>query len=183
MGIPIVLASSVDALLHRAVDDHAFPGAVALVANRSGVVYRAAVGAHTYAADAPPMSAEGTLFDLASLTKVVATTTSTMLLYQSGELSLDTLLVDLFGARFAAADARKANMTVQHLLLHAAGWPPDPTPCFCTPAFACPETSRAPAANRSLAFSCQAQVLEALHAQTLQRRPVESGALAAPRLL
>ena len=119
------------------------------------------------------MSVDDTLFDMASVTKVVATTTSAMLLYQSGELNLSTPMVEIFGDDFAAADARKRNITALHLLLHSAGWPPDPTPCYCTPAFSCPETARPPA-ERTLSFSCQSLILDAINAQPLARPPGEA---------
>ena len=137
--------ANVDRVLEQAVANHAFPGAMAIVADRSGVRYQRAVGRHTYASGSTPVTS-ATLFDLASLTKVVATTTAAMLLYQWGELSLDLRLGQLFGSAFVAADPRKANITVLHLLTHTAGFPPDPTPSsFCTPSFACPETSIPPA--------------------------------------
>ena len=108
---------------------------------------------------------------MASVTKVTATTTSAMLLYQAGALRLDTPLVHFFGEDFAKADERKQRMTVLNLLLHNAGLPPDPTPVsYCVPSFGCPE-SVIPAAQRQLTFSCQADVLAALDAQVLDREP------------
>ena len=98
-----------------------------------------------------------------------------MLLYQSGDLPLDTKLAALFGPSFVAADLRKANVTVQHLLTHSAGLPPDPTDpgSYCTPKFACPETRDVPAPRRSATFSCQSKVLSAVNAQPLARPPGE----------
>ena len=109
-----------------------------------------------------------TLFDVASLTKVVSTTTAAMLLYQWGALDLDAKVGDFFGPAFAATDARKEAITVRHLLLHEAGFPPDPTPVsYCTPSFACPMTTDVPASERRLAFTCQRHILDELLAQTL----------------
>ena len=59
-----------DQALQQAVATHAFPGAVALVADRSGVLYSRAVGRHTYESAAPAMSVLDTVFDMASVTKV-----------------------------------------------------------------------------------------------------------------
>ena len=166
--------SAVDAVLSDAVRTHSFPGAVALVGGADGVIYAHAVGAHTYAADAPAMSIEDTLFDMASVTKVIATTTATMLLYQRGLLSLDTPLVELFGAPFAALDPRKADGTVRNLLLHNYGWPPDPTPVsFCAPSYGCPESRVEPPQKRALNFSCQPQILASLLTQKLVTPPGE----------
>ena len=84
--------SKVDALLHSLVADHTFPGATALVADRTGILHAFAAGRLTYALDAPPMTAS-TYFDVASLTKVLVTTTCAMLLFQSGTLHLDEPII------------------------------------------------------------------------------------------
>lgn len=163
--------ADVDALLASEVANRSFPGAVALVANASGVIHEIAIGAHTYDAAAAHMVL-GTRFDVASVTKVIATTTCAMLLYQLGALRLSTPVVDLLGPAFSTGDPRKSAITVEHLLLHEAGFPPDPTPVsFCAPSFACPEYSRAPPAQRRLTFSCEAQAHAALLAQPLVREP------------
>ena len=80
----------VDTLLKTLVAKKSFPGAVALVANRTSLIYSASVGAHTYEPSAPPMRFQGTHFDVASLTKVTVTTTCAMLLYQWGDLHLES---------------------------------------------------------------------------------------------
>ena len=162
--------AAVDALLKHSVEQSVFPGAVALVAGRGGILHQVAVGRHTYDPSSPLMSVEHTLFDVASLTKVTATTTVAMLLYQAGTLSLDALVADAFGPDFANSDPRKESMTVRNLLLHNAGFPPDPTPNFCTPSFGCLE-EHLPPQQRKLAFSCQAQILAAVNAQHLDRVP------------
>jgi CubicO group peptidase (beta-lactamase class C family) len=163
--------AAVDTLLHSLVEKHSFPGAVALVANASGPIYEAAVGAQTYDASAPPMVMD-THFDVASLTKVIVTTTCTMLLYQWGALSLDALVTHFLGAAYATADERKGRITVRHLLLHEAGYPPDPTPVsYCAPSFACPETRRHPPSERTLSFDCQPQAYAEVLGQPLVREP------------
>jgi CubicO group peptidase (beta-lactamase class C family) len=154
----------------------AFPGAVAIVGDASGELHRISVGAHTFEPSAPTMQMD-TMFDVASLTKVSVTTTVSMLLYQWGVLDLDARVADAFGPTFVQGDARKANMTVEHLLLHEAGLPPDPTTgnltaqSYCTPGFACHETTAFPPAQRGLTFSCQARVLAELSSQPLFQPP------------
>ena len=95
-----------------------------------------------------------------------------MLLHQWGALLLDTPVIKVFGPAFAAVDGRKAMITPRHLLLHEAGFPPDPTPTsYCAPNFACPETARQPS-DRRLTFSCQPKAFEHLvHSQRLDREP------------
>lgn len=165
--------SRVDALLQDAVGKSVFPGAVALIADSSGVLHTSTVGRQTYSPEAPPMT-ESTLFDLASLTKVVSTTTAAMILYQEGLIQLETPLTSYFGPEYAAIDSRKANTTILNLLLHNAGFPPDPTPVsFCAPSFGCPEVKVQPPSARKLTFSCQSKALSQLYGQTLDKSPGE----------
>lgn len=164
--------TSVDLTLSSFVARRAFPGASALIADSTGVLHTVAVGRLTYDPSSPLVDVTSTLFDIASLTKVTATTTVAMLLYQWGALKLDEKIAEAFGPEFTATDVRKASITVADLLTHSAGLPPDPTPaCYCTPQFACPETLAHPPSERKLTFSCQSQVLAQLNAQTLDRPP------------
>jgi CubicO group peptidase (beta-lactamase class C family) len=167
--------AAVDTLLQQLVQQHSFPGATAIIADADGLLHQAAAGRHTYDDSAPEMSVEGTYFDVASLTKVVVTTTCAMLLYQWGDLKLFDRVDQYFGPAFTAADPRKALITVELLLSHAAGFPPDPTPVsYCAPTFACPEYLRAPPAQRHLTFSCQHKAFASLNAQRLARAPGEA---------
>ena len=166
--------AAVDTLLRGLVTSHSFPGATAIVADADGLLHQVAVGHHTYGSGAPAMSVADTYFDVASLTKVVVTTTCSMLLYQWGDLKLADPVAQYFDPAFTAADSRKALITVELLLSHAAGFPPDPTPVsYCTPAFACPEYFRAPPSQRHLTFSCQRKAFAALNSQRLARAPGE----------
>ena len=96
------------------------------MAGEDGTLYQSAHGHFTYTVPPPcstavPAVALSTLFDLASLTKVLATTTATMVLYQQGLLSLDTAIADdsLLGPDYAVNG--KAAITVRNLLLHDSG--------------------------------------------------------------
>ena len=97
----------------------AFPGGVLAVGYRGALVHLYPFGRLTYEADAPPVTA-GTLYDLASLTKVVATTTMAMILADEGRLDLDQRVQELVpGFRGPGKEA----VTVRHLLTHSAGLP------------------------------------------------------------
>ncbi|MBA3891957.1 MAG: serine hydrolase, partial [Gemmatimonadaceae bacterium] len=78
----------------------------------------AAAGATAFPAPAPVT--ESTLFDVASLTKVVATTTAAMILEDRGLLALDST-VGHFLPKFVARDSMKRAITVRHLLTHQGG--------------------------------------------------------------
>ena len=75
-------------LLSEAIATRAMPGAVFISGNRNGVVTEKALGNLTYAAEAPCVTTE-TIYDLASLTKVIVTTPLAMILCERGQLELD----------------------------------------------------------------------------------------------
>jgi serine-type D-Ala-D-Ala carboxypeptidase len=111
-------------ILREAIAARAFPGCAFGVLAGGEVVLEGALGRFTYEQDAPPVTAE-TVFDAASLTKVVATTAAAMLLVQRGQLDLDTLLGDLlpgFIAGRTPADLAR-QVTLRHLLGHNSGLP------------------------------------------------------------
>ena len=148
----------------------AFPGCVAIVGNQEGILKSFEIGAHTYEKNATRMSLNGTLFDLASLTKVTTTTTATMQLYEKGMISLNDKVSEYFPETFVSIDKRKEKMTVHHLLVHSAGYAPDPTPSFCSPSMACPEILK-PASSRVETFDCRDRIFQVFTNQILDRDP------------
>ncbi len=114
------LAGQVDSLVQAAIAARAFPGAAVAIGVGDQVALLRGYGHFTYEAGAPPVTPQS-LFDLASLTKVVATTTATMILYDRGQIALDAPL-----ARYLPELARhgKGAITVQQVLTHSAGLRP-----------------------------------------------------------
>jgi serine-type D-Ala-D-Ala carboxypeptidase len=108
-------------LLRRGVLERVFPGASAAVSMGGDLLALKAVGRFTYEAASPEV-APGTMFDLASVTKVVATTAMAMLLYERGELDLDAPVASVLPA-FAARIAERKQITVRMLLQHSSGLP------------------------------------------------------------
>jgi CubicO group peptidase (beta-lactamase class C family) len=109
---------TVQAVLDRALADSAFPGAIAVVGSRRGAMATVAVG-RLDARDGTVPDLH-TRWDLASLTKVVGTTTMVMQLVDEGRIALDTPLVRYLPAwRGERAD----RITVRQLLTHASGLP------------------------------------------------------------
>ncbi len=99
------------------------PGAVVVVVHADEVVFRKAYGLKAVKPESLPMIVD-TVFDLASLTKPIATATSVMLLIERGKLSPD----DLVGKHWPAfADNGKDKVTIAHLLLHTSGLTADNT--------------------------------------------------------
>ncbi|MCZ6633746.1 MAG: serine hydrolase [bacterium] len=101
------------------VQDGTMPGAVGLVLRRDGTVAQWAAGCHTYAMGAPAVRADH-LFDLASVTKVVATVTLCMVFEAAGRLDLEAPVVEHVPAFVGPG---KAGVTAQHLLAHCSGLP------------------------------------------------------------
>ncbi len=97
------------------------PGAVILIGHDGKVVYRRAFGYQRLAPRKVPMRLD-TIFDLASVTKVVATTTAVMQLFEEGKIRLDDPVCD-YWPEFAANG--KEDITVREVLTHYSGLPPD----------------------------------------------------------
>ncbi len=111
----------VDGVIEDAIRAGATPGAVLLVGHRDRIVYRKAYGRRAVEPADEPMTLD-TIFDLASLTKVVATTTSVMILVEEGRLRLNDRV-----AAYLPDFARygKDGITLHHLLTHTSGLRPD----------------------------------------------------------
>jgi uncharacterized protein YbbC (DUF1343 family)/CubicO group peptidase (beta-lactamase class C family) len=113
--------SRIDDLVRDAMAAKLTPGAVVLVGRGDQTVYEKAFGSRATVPAEEPMTLD-TVFDLASLTKVVATTTAVMTLVEEGRLRLnDTVASHLPGfERYG-----KAGITVRHLMTHVSGLRPD----------------------------------------------------------
>ena len=111
--------SEVEKVIAKAINDKAFPGAVVLIWKDNKTRYEKAYGNFTYEKDSKKVTTN-TIYDLASLTKVVATTTATMICYDRKLFSLDDKVVKYipeFGVN------GKENITIKNLLLHNTGLP------------------------------------------------------------
>jgi serine-type D-Ala-D-Ala carboxypeptidase len=113
-----LLTDSVHATLAEAAADSAFPGAYAIVGTSRGVIARDSVGRIDWAADAPMPNAH-TLWDLASLTKVVGLT-SAMAQLNGKRIDLDKP-VQHYLPEFIGRD--KERVTIRHLMTHTGGLP------------------------------------------------------------
>ena len=111
-------------VLEQAVRSRAFPGAAYGVLAGREIVALDAVGNFTYDLDAPAVTA-ATVFDLASVTKVMATTAAAMLLYDRGVLHLDMRVGDILPGFVVgrALGSGKEHVTLRMLLAHSSGLP------------------------------------------------------------
>ena len=113
--------SSALAVLAGGIAKRAFPGAAFAVSRSGNIVLQGAIGRFTYDESAEDVTLS-TVFDLASVTKVVATTAMAMLLYDRGRLNLTQRVVDVL-PQFATDDARREQITIEMLLAHSSGLP------------------------------------------------------------
>ncbi|MCU7524106.1 MAG: serine hydrolase [Ignavibacteria bacterium] len=113
--------SGVDSVVKEGLADSVFPGAVVYVGYKGKVIYKKPFGHYTYGPGAQPMTTSA-MFDLASVSKVIGTTTAAMILYDEGRLSLDKKVADYLPE---FANHGKEDITVRNLLLHNAGFPAD----------------------------------------------------------
>jgi len=113
--------ASVDTVIEQAIHDGNIPGAVLVVGHNGRVIYRKAYGNRALEPRREPMTLE-TIFDLASLTKVVATTTAVMKLVEQGKVRLNDPV-----AKYLPEFAQngKEDITVRQLLTHYSGLAPD----------------------------------------------------------
>lgn len=111
-------------VLEDAIAARAFPGCAFGVLAGGKTVLEGALGRFTYDESAPVVLRD-TVFDLASVTKVVATTAAAMLLHQRGVLDLDTSLGELLPGFVVGRPGgdRSRHVTPRHLLAHSSGLP------------------------------------------------------------
>ena len=114
------------AILRQAVAEKVFPCACAAVTCKGKLVALQSFGHFTFEPDSPVALPE-TIFDLASVTKVVATTTMAMILYQRGLLDIEMPIVSVLPEFVAEStggrDPRRGEITFRMLLAHASGLP------------------------------------------------------------
>lgn len=112
------------AVLEKAIQERAFPGAAYGVLYRGSMVALDAAGRFTYEAGAPAVKPE-TVFDLASVSKVVATTSAAMLLADRGLFDLDARLGDILPGFVIGMEpgSGKERVTLRMLLAHSSGLP------------------------------------------------------------
>lgn len=117
----VVHLGAVDAVIEQAIHDGNIPGAVLLVGHDGRVIYRKAYGSRALEPRREPMTLD-TVFDLASLTKVIVTTTAVMQLVEQGKVRLNDPM-----AKYLPEFAQngKEDITVRQLLTHYSGLDPD----------------------------------------------------------
>ena len=109
--------SKVDELVLKGISDKYYPGAALIIGLNQDVLYEKYYGGFTYDENSSGVT-ENSIFDLASVTKVIATTSAIMKLYDKGLIELDSKVTDYL-PEFGASG--KDNVTVRNLLVHNSG--------------------------------------------------------------
>ncbi|SNS83047.1 transporter, SSS family [Granulicella rosea] len=111
----------VSALIQRAIAEKKLPGAVVVIGHGGSIVFERAYGNRALEPSIEPMT-EDTIFDMASLSKVLSTTVAVLQLYEQGKIDLDAPV-----AKYLPAFAQngKDRITVRELMTHYSGLPED----------------------------------------------------------
>ena len=108
--------SKIDSLVKTGLDNKAYPGCEVLIAKSGNVIYRKAFGYTDYLQNIPVK--DNDLYDLASITKVAATTLAVMKLYDQGKVNLDAPLSQTLSY---LENSNKSKITVREVMTHQAG--------------------------------------------------------------
>lgn len=109
----------IDRLIENAIKEKAFPGCQILVAKKGEIIFRKNYGKLNYLKKSEDVT-DSTIYDLASLTKVIGTTSAIMKLLDEGKINLDDRVVKYI-PEFSSNN--KENITISNLLLHNSGLP------------------------------------------------------------
>jgi len=109
-----------DAILNQAVRDNRLPGAVLIVGHQGRILHRKAYGFRSLAPQREGMTVD-TVFDVASLTKVIATTPVLMKLFEAGKIRINDRVTEYL----PEFQGGKTDITLRHLMTHFSGLRPD----------------------------------------------------------
>jgi CubicO group peptidase (beta-lactamase class C family) len=112
--------ASVDRIVSRGITAGGYPGASVVIGRKGYAVFQKGFGKLGWTTSSPRVTADRSIYDLASLTKVVGTTTAAMLLYDAGRLDLEAPVSTYLPA---FSGGWKDSVTVRHLLTHRSGLP------------------------------------------------------------
>ena len=120
VGMSSERLAKIDHVVERGISAGGYPGAAVVVGRRGAAVWEKGFGNLGWERNSAPVTAERTIYDLASLTKVVGTTSALMVLYDEGKIHLDDPVSDYIPAFSGGA---KDRVTLRMLLEHRSGLP------------------------------------------------------------
>src|SRR5437867_3868407 len=113
-------SSKLDAAIEEAIRENRIPGAVLIIGHNGEIVHRKNYGRRAVVPHSEAMTVD-TIFDCASLTKVIATTSSLMKLFEEGKLRLDDRVTEYL----PEFQGGKSEITIRNLMTHFSGLRPD----------------------------------------------------------
>jgi CubicO group peptidase (beta-lactamase class C family) len=120
VGMSAKRLAGIDRVIGRGIRAGGFPGAAVIVGRRGAAVFSKGYGRLSWWKDAVRVDPDATIYDLASLTKAVGTTTAVMILYDEGRIALDARVVEYLPA---FTGGWKDSVTIRQLLTHRSGLP------------------------------------------------------------
>ncbi|MFT4662063.1 MAG: beta-N-acetylhexosaminidase [Patiriisocius sp.] len=117
IGIQSSWLQDIDSVIQDGLDENAYPGCVVMIAKKGKIFYNKAFGYHTYDEKQPVRKDD--IYDLASITKIVSTTTTVMKLQQEGLIDIDKTLGDYLPMISDTSDYK--DMVIKDVLTHQAG--------------------------------------------------------------
>lgn len=120
VGMSAKRLAAIDRVVGRGIRAGGFPGASIIIGRRGAAVFSRGYGRLSWTKDATRVDPDATIYDLASLTKVVGTTTAIMILYDEGRIALDARAVQYLPA---FTGGWKDSITIRQLLTHRSGLP------------------------------------------------------------
>lgn len=124
IGLSSERLKNIDSVVLKNINEGNLPGAVVVIGGKNGVVYRKAFGYSWLVPEKKPMKVE-TIFDLASLTKPIATATSIMILLERGQISLEDEVRKYIPEfkPYVDEQGKEYHTKIYHLLTHTSGLP------------------------------------------------------------
>ena len=111
---------AIERVVERGIKAGGYPGASVVVGRRGAAVFERGFGRLSWSSSSTPVDAQRTIYDVASLSKVVGTTTAIMILFDEKKIGLDDPVVNYIPT-FGGGD--KDRVTIRQLLTHTSGLP------------------------------------------------------------
>ncbi len=120
VGMSSSRLAAIDRVIERGIKAGGYPGAAVVVGRNGAAVYEKGFGKLSWSESSTPVDAQRTIYDIASLSKVVGTTTAIMILFDEKKIGLDDPVVNYIPT-FGGGD--KDKVTIRMLLTHTSGLP------------------------------------------------------------
>jgi CubicO group peptidase (beta-lactamase class C family) len=120
VGMSAERLATIDRVVRRGITAGGYPGAAVVVGRKGASIWQKGFGHLGWTADSPEVEADKSIYDLASLTKVVGTTTAAMILFDEHKIDLDEKVAHYLPA---FTGGLKDEVTVRQLLMHRSGLP------------------------------------------------------------